>query len=56
MKGFRFCEADENESLIVKPDENSDVKWIAINKIHVYSNEPHMKKIYDKIVVDSIVQ
>ena len=45
-----LLEADENEPLIVKPDENSDVKWIPIDEIDVYSNEPHMKKIYDKIV------
>lgn len=45
-----LVEADENEQLIVKPDENSDVKWIPIDEISVYSNEPHMKKIYDKIV------
>ena len=42
--------ADENEPLIVKIDENSDVKWISLNEIDVYSNEPHMKKIYAKIV------
>jgi len=43
-------EADENEPLVVKPDENSDVKWIPIDQICLYSNETHMKKIYDKIV------
>ena len=45
-----LIEADENEQLIVKPDENSDVKWIPIDEIDVYSNEPHMMIIYDKIV------
>ena len=45
-----LIEADENELLIVKPDENSDVKWIPIKEIDVYSNEPHIKKIYDKII------
>ena len=45
-----LIEADENEPLIVKPDENSDVKWIPIDEIDVYSNESHMKKIYDKII------
>jgi len=38
------------EPLIVKPDENSDVKWIPINEIDLYSNEPHMMKIYNKIL------
>jgi ADP-ribose pyrophosphatase YjhB (NUDIX family) len=45
-----LIEADENEPLIVKIDENSDVKWIPLDQIDVYSNEPHMKKIYAKIV------
>ena len=45
-----LIEADENEELIVKPDENSGVKWIPIKEIDTYSNEPHMKKIYSKIV------
>lgn len=45
-----LIEADDDEELIVKPDENSNVKWIAIDKINLFSNEPHMKKVYDKIV------
>ena len=45
-----LIEADENEELVVKPDENSGVKWIPIKEIDKYSNEPHMKKIYNKIV------
>lgn len=45
-----LVEADENEPLIVKPDENSGVQWIAIEKIDLYSNEPHMKKIYNKVI------
>lgn len=42
--------ADENDPLIVKIDENSAVKWISLDEIDVYSNEPHMKKIYAKMV------
>lgn len=45
-----LIEADENESLIIKPDENSGVQWIPIEEIDTYSNEPHMKKIYNKII------
>ena len=45
-----LVEADENEPLIVKFDENSAVQWIPIDEIASYSNEPHMKKIYKKIV------
>lgn len=45
-----IIEADETEKLIVKPDENSAVKWIPIDEINLFSNEQHMKKVYDKIV------
>lgn len=45
-----LMEADENEPLSVKPDENSDVQWISINKMDSYSDEPHMNRVYNKIV------
>lgn len=45
-----LIEADEKEQLIVKPDENSGVKWIPMDKIDLYSNEVHMKKVYEKII------
>ena len=47
-----FCfllEADENEKLKVKKDENSGVKWIDINKVLEYTKETKMKPIYDKL-------
>ena len=43
-------EADENENLKIKADENSDVKWLPIDEINDYSNEAHMKKVYAKII------
>ncbi|MBW6409581.1 NUDIX hydrolase [Clostridium weizhouense] len=43
-----LLECDESEELIVKEDENSGVKWIPINKIHLYSNEPDMINLYNK--------
>lgn len=43
-----LLECDENEELIIKEDENSGVQWIPINKIHLYSNEPDMIKLYEK--------
>lgn len=43
-------EGDENEELKIKPDENSGVKWISVNEIENYSNEPHMIYIYNKIL------
>lgn len=45
-----LVQADENERVIIKPDENSAVKWIPINEIDIYSSEPHMKKVYNKII------
>ena len=45
-----LIEADENEPLVVKPDENSGVQWIPIEEIDTYSNEPDMKKVYKKII------
>jgi len=43
-------QADEKEQVIIKPDENSAVKWIPISEIDIHSNESHMKKIYNKII------
>lgn len=43
-------EADENERLVIKADENSGVKWIPIDEVIAYSNEPHMHKVYMKLI------
>lgn len=45
-----LLEGDENEPLVVKPDENSSVQWIKFEDIDKYSNEPHMIEIYKKII------
>ena len=42
-------EADENEPLRIKEDENSGVKWIEINKVAEVTNEPKMIPIYQKL-------
>lgn len=39
-------EADENELIRIKEDENSGVKWIDINEVENYSSEEKMKPIY----------
>ena len=44
-----LLEADENEQLKVKEDENSGVKWIDINKVIEITNEPKMIPIYQKL-------
>ena len=43
-----LLEADENDDLIIKRDENSGVQWLPINKLDKYSSEPHMVKLYNK--------
>lgn len=45
-----LIKADEDEKLIVKADENSDVRWIPINEVVAYSDEPHMQKLYQKLI------
>ncbi|MFL0268207.1 NUDIX hydrolase [Candidatus Clostridium radicumherbarum] len=42
--------ANEDESLKIKPDENSGVKWLPLDEIAQYSNEPYMVKVYEKII------
>ena len=44
-----LLEADENEELHIKEDENSGVKWIDIDKAVDASNEENMKPIYQKL-------
>lgn len=43
-------EADENESIRIKPDENSKIGWQNITKAAELSTEPHMKPVYSKII------
>lgn len=45
-----LVEADEDEKLKIKKDENSGVKWISIDEVNQYSNEPHMQKVYSKLI------
>lgn len=42
--------ADEKEALLVKPDENSGVKWVSVEALEAYSNEPYLIDIYHKII------
>ena len=44
-----LLEADENEVLKIKEDENSGVEWIDINKVLETTNEEKMKPIYKKL-------
>ena len=56
-----LLEADENEEIHIKEDENSGVKWIPINKILEASSEPWVRdrvyaKIIDKMKKDGIIK
>lgn len=42
--------ADEQEELTINKDENSGVRWIPIDEIEDYSNEPEIKKVYYKLI------
>ena len=44
-----LLEADENENLRTKEDENSGVKWIDIDDVLSITNEKNMKPIYRKL-------
>lgn len=44
-----LLEADENEALKVKPDENSGVEWVDIDESIIKSTEPKMTDVYKKL-------
>lgn len=43
-------EADENQPLKIKEDENSGVMWIELNQLADYVNEEEMLPIYQKLL------
>ena len=45
-----LIEADENEPLTIKEDENSGVQWVLIDKVVKKSTELHMKPVYEKAI------
>ena len=56
-----LLEADENEEIHIKEDENSGVRWIPISKILESSSEPWVRdrvyaKIIDKMKKDGIIK
>lgn len=48
-----LCIAKESLPLQIKPDENSGVKWIPIEKINSYVSEEDMKVVYQKLIEKS---
>lgn len=45
-----ILEADENEEVHIKVDENSGVKWIDMKDMKEYVNEEHMLNVYEKLI------
>ena len=45
-----LLEADESADLIIKPDENSGVKWFMLDEMCAVSSEPEMIKVYKKLI------
>lgn len=46
-----LLEADENEGIHIKEDENSGVKWVTINEVLDASSEPWIRdRVYSKII------
>lgn len=45
-----LLEADENEMISIKPDENSGVRWIPNEEAVAASSEPWMRRIYAKLI------
>lgn len=48
-------QAAEKEPVRSKPDENSGVMWIPLEKLPDYVSEPHVQVVYDKIC-DRVLQ
>ena len=44
-----LIEADENEVIRIKEDENSDIKWVNIDDAPIITNEEKMRPIYRKL-------
>ena len=43
-------EADENEVIKIKEDENSNIGWLTFDELLTNSKEPHMVKVFEKII------
>ena len=48
-------EADENEMIRIKEDENSGVKWINLDEVEKYSSEEKMKPITTKKIGQRLI-
>lgn len=45
-----LCVGEESEPLIIKPDENSGVRWIPVSEVLTIVQEKDMKPVYAKLM------
>lgn len=46
-----YClEADENESIKIKPDENSSIRWVKIDEVDKYCTDKNVLFYYNRLV------
>ena len=45
-----LLEADEEQALHEKPDENSGVRWFALRDVVPSTREPEMRVVYQKLM------
>ena len=45
-----LLEADDSQPLTVRPEENSGVQWIPIDRLEEFCSEPEMLPIYQKLI------
>lgn len=42
--------ADETDELVINHEETSGVKWVEIDRLHEFSNEPYLIVVYKKMI------
>ena len=45
-----LLQAEEDQALHIKPDENSGVRWFALDEVLSNTREPEMRVIYQKLM------
>lgn len=43
--------ASREDSLKIKPDENSDIKWVPLTEVNEHSKEPDIIQVYNKLLL-----
>ncbi len=56
MKEHKHFQANENEELHIKEDENSGVMWIPIQDLEKVVREPEMMPVYRKLLREYIAE